>query len=251
MGRSCSSSIDISVLVRYVSQMGSEPLASLLGRRAAELRVEAGRRQEDVVRAARELRLPWGQSSVVDLERGRRRLSADELVLLPAVLTAALGRPVSLGELLAVDAEVDVGHVRMAAGAVAAILAGDTTEQPAVVSVLQEAAETVENIDWPLNQMTKLGAGKMRSSQRAQLLAQAGGAEQKAARQLGLSLSTVAVAAHLLWGQSLTDEREQRLGNSSGDARRLQAQRGHVTRVLLDELRTFLEEKGITRDGQR
>lgn len=239
------SSIDASFLVRYVAVV-PESLAAALGRRVAELRSSAGSRQEDVVKAARQLGLPWAQSSVVDLERGRRRLSAEELVLLPAVMTEALRRPVSLTDLLAVDAVVDIGRARMSTAAVSALLAGRPAGDIDVMGSEDEAIEAVATARQHLADVIKLGAGDMYEAEGTALVREAGGAERKAARQLGLPLATVAIAAHQRWGRSLTDEREFRLGQASADdARTVQARRGHVTRTLLGELRDFLRARGV------
>jgi transcriptional regulator with XRE-family HTH domain len=58
----------------------------------------------------------------------------------------------------------------------------------------------------------------------------------KAARRLERSPDEVDSAARRLWGRSLTDEREARIGKASR-TRADQARRGHVTRQLVDELR--------------
>src|SRR3954453_23342559 len=62
-------------------------------------------RQSDLVAAARLVGLNWSQSSVADLEAGRRTCTAQELLLLPVILNeAAAGRSSpTLTELLTGD----------------------------------------------------------------------------------------------------------------------------------------------------
>jgi hypothetical protein len=74
-----------------------------------------------------------------------------------------------------------------------------------------------------------------------------GGAERKAARALGTLAGPIGPASYLLWGRSLTQERDARLsdGETRGSSRSMQARRGHVTRQLIIELRDFLEDRGL------
>jgi len=52
----------------------------------------------------------------------------------------------------------------------------------------------------------------------------------------------VALLARRLWGASIAEERDRRLGPSEATPRVRQAERGHVTRALLAELRAALED---------
>lgn len=65
----------------------------------------------------------------------------------------------------------------------------------------------------------------------------AGTADDKAAKALGISRAALLGAAAALWGRSVTEERELR-------ARTLESKqaKGHVTRQLLEELRTYMEK---------
>ena len=75
-------------------------LPQVIGARARELREVAGRRQDDVARAAADVGLSWGASSVTELELGRRQLAAAELMLMPLVLSNALDSNVTFADLL-------------------------------------------------------------------------------------------------------------------------------------------------------
>lgn len=61
----------------------------------------------------------------------------------------------------------------------------------------------------------------------------------KAAHRLGVDPSTVAATAVQLWGRGLTAERDRRVAVISGESLRSRGRRrGHVTRELVEDLRT-------------
>lgn len=67
---------------------------------------------------------------------------------------------------------------------------------------------------------------------------------RKAAKRLGVTAEQVGAAAQRLWGQTLALERDDRLGDIEGlPARTVQARRGHVTRRLISELRTYMADQ--------
>jgi transcriptional regulator with XRE-family HTH domain len=71
-------------------------------------------------------------------------------------------------------------------------------------------------------------------------------ADQVAGKRLGVDPATVSLAAERLWGQSLSEERDERVSSTTGpDAtkRTIQAARGHVTRALLAELKAHLDQE--------
>ena len=72
-------------------------------------------------------------------------------------------------------------------------------------------------------------------------------AERKAGKRLGVAPEIVGALSVARWGRGLSDERDARVAAavdraSEWDPRRIQALRGHVTRVLLEELRPALAE---------
>ena len=178
------------------------------------------------------------------VESGRRHLTAEEWLLLPSVLTAALKSDVPYRWS---DLVETMGHV--------ALTAELSTYGATLDHLVQQGGtaspEQDENIDRPetrrasdlvalervLRQMWTGDTPPLVAA--TALTAAAGEAERKAARVLGVSPVTIAAASFRSWGRSLTEEREARLAEKgTGDAspRVLQAQRGHVTRALLSEL---------------
>jgi transcriptional regulator with XRE-family HTH domain len=195
-------------------------LAHGVGLGIAALRDRHGARQEDVAAAARELGLPWTQPVIAALETGRRRLDAEELVLLPLVLARCLGRPVSLSEVLPAAA-VSAGGVDLDPAAVRGLLGGSPGD-PEGAAALVLRAELEQALD----------------AQEEAL--------RRAARRLGVSPDALTTAAFGKWGHGLIPERDIRVETQAppdASRRTLQAIRGHVTRELLDELRPIIDEE--------
>ena len=84
------------------------------------------------------------------------------------------------------------------------------------------------------------------------LAAPRGEAEQKAARRLGVTPAEVAVVSRALWDRSLTEERERRLSETDeakAPVRSLRGYRGHITRQLIRDMRSYLLENGTIDSG--
>jgi transcriptional regulator with XRE-family HTH domain len=215
--------------------MADEPaLAPAIGRQLARLRTEAGRRQDEVAVIARSFGLGgWSRSVVAALENGRRNLSAEELILLPRVVSILVGRRCSLSDILPPEQPVRVSTVKTVdRTTVLGWLNGRGGEDPdpsgydpllanvgALNNVLHGTDIKIEDF-WTseAHVSVKRAADRLRP-------------------HLGdIPAIVVAAAAHRLWGHSLDEERDARLGaDASG-------RRGHITRQLDQELREFLGE---------
>jgi transcriptional regulator with XRE-family HTH domain len=199
-------------------------VSAAVGRRIRKFREEAGRSQDELADAARRAGIDWTRASVASLETGRRGLEAEEFMLLPLALKILTGRDQwRLGDLLP-----DV-WIRMPLGAMTharslrRLLAGESVEGWGV------AAGTAEDMD-----------------RAADRLKEQTEAVRHAARRLEVEPGTVSRAADRLWRRSFSEEREQRVaerGGAGASPRSLQAIRGHVTRVLINELRQALEQE--------
>jgi len=235
-------------------------LATLLGQRLRALREGGGKRQEEVAAAARGFGLSWSRATVAALESGRRRLSVDELFLLPAALNGlALGRPgkeaPTSGGLIVADLLPERGDQLVA-------LTPRTSARVRVLrGVLGAAAEpiTEQDFDTPHRRQTRMAQAATGTTWRRimgrpltgpdlttlnQALEDADGAvEQQAARGLRVPALAIALAARKVWNCSLTEQRDRHLAEElrgQPSARRLQALRGHHTRALIVELRPLL-----------
>lgn len=185
----------------------TKPLSAVIGAGLAAWRAQQGLRQEDVALSARHVGLMWTRPTVAAVELGRRELTATELLLLPVVLEgAAAGISARLWELVAEDAKVRVSPETWLIGRQVRYLLGEPNPR-------QEWLMGEPRADLPTE------------------------AERKAAGRLGVAPETVVRRGRARWGHRLDDEREQRLGVTSGvPARTVQARRGHITRQLIAEL---------------
>jgi transcriptional regulator with XRE-family HTH domain len=188
-----------------------------IGAEVRRLREADGARQEQLAAAARRFGLRWSQATIAAVELGRRKLSLGEVALLPLVLAEALGRPDAGARLL------DVAEL---------------------IPDENQVVDVAPGLRLPLGTVRMLFGGRSQSGAQPvpraapPELEDAGAAERKAARTLGVSPHTVAVAAQTLWGHSLAEERDHRLGAPAQflARRSLQARRGRVTRRLMQEL---------------
>lgn len=206
--------------------------------------------QDDVAQAARACGLSWGRSTVAQLEAGTKRISAEELLLLPMVLKRAFdGQWRDLADLLRSTEGDDLwlelsdearihraGAMRMFQG-VAPLqdhfdLPADRRQPPReVMDHLKDLRDTY----WPGARLDQVAEAERDCHLEA---------EQKAARSLNTPAMVVSVAAHRHYGRALTDERDARVAEAltpGATPRSRQAVRGHVTRTLIAELRGDLE----------
>jgi len=220
--------------------------------------------QDRVASVAREMGLPnWTRSTVAFLEAGNRKLYAEELLILPYVAFRAFGVDTSVLDLLHADAPLTLSATaKMHQPAVESAVAGGLGdvkhvlrtlprdfEVPwsvnagkklrEVVTALEPASKQAANIPklvWPGAKYRQIVAAERDAT---------GDAEQKAARRLQVPPLAVSLAAHRLWGRSLTVERDRRVDTASTPgtpARTKQALRGRETRRLVDEIQPLVAE---------
>lgn len=197
-------------------------LYEVFGGNLREMRKSRGWSQDQLARRAREEGLSWSRSSVAAVEAGRKTLDLTEVVL----VTVAVGG--GLPELLAGDGEAALSQLaQMSLESIRSILSGDDP-----ISAVTTADKTLAKLASQVKTRDKVNA------RRRATLPPYGEAEQKAARKLGVSVELLAETSFRLWGHSLTDEREARVGplSRSDSITSLRALRGRVTRQLLADL---------------
>jgi len=183
------------------------------------------------------------------IENGQRALTAAELLMLPLVygrpLTDLLpAEPCALTE----DAAVEPAELR------SVLTEGPQMRRWTLPRLYDAAATGVERMKPVLKAFQSRHPGV--PAWTLLKAASSGWADEttgKAAARLGVSREAVAVAAQHTWGRGLAAERDARLehGGAASTARGRQAQRGHITRTLLDELRPVVEELQHTREGSQ
>jgi len=216
----------------------AKSISASVGENLREWREEAGLTQNEVAKTAGELGFEWRQSTVAAIESGRRELSLGEFIALPFIVNLLDPKPSpSRGRFRRLGGFIGGGEEDVA-------LAPDAwfhDPQNNLSELLRGS---------PVGGQGKVPAGalKPRPGVEEQIRPRVEAvleAEQKASRSLGVDGMAVRAASYQLWGRSLTDERESRVGrraDSDVSARSLQAVRGHVTRELLAELAEVIKE---------
>jgi transcriptional regulator with XRE-family HTH domain len=188
-------------------------LDEVLGAEIQRRRQAAGLKQDELALHLRRHGLDWGQATISAIEAGRRQVSLGELTMLASAFSE---RPV--GGLLPADNI----WVRIAPNVEAWL--------PAVRAWYGAPVEDIiYGPDAP--------ASPFRATERVPAISQS---DRKAARAMpGVSPARVSAAAIELWGRSLADERDARLGDPSATAQK----RGRVTRQLIAELEPILTRR--------
>jgi transcriptional regulator with XRE-family HTH domain len=248
------------------------PFGAQVGARLRQLREDLGLRQEEIAVAARKVGLGWDRSIVASIETGQRELRAEELLLLPLLWTLSFrgedGSPLEVGlvDLLPGGEWVQLTNdARVRRDVLVAITTGRSVvalgpfgfDVPAARELFQ-FDEELPDFPAAASMVKKIAPDLERASNSDRVgiwEAERGDAEQKAARKLGVSAFTVAIAAWQLWRRSLSDERDARVSEHAAPdapARTMQALRAHATRRLLAELEPLVKgAKGGARRTSR
>jgi len=223
-------------------------LRQVIGARVKHLREQAGGRQEDIARVARSFGLAWPRQKVDELERGKKAISAEELVLLPFVLSHALDRAVSMAHLfddddrITLSAQTDIPARDVLAELCGAKPAGTFVNLTHLPSF--DAVEVIARaFGRPVRRMEALGLDQMSSRALLAVERSSGEPEARAARQVGEGSIVFTAICYHLWGRSLSTERDARVAASlpnAAPASTVRAKRGRVTRELVAEIRAFI-----------
>lgn len=154
----------------------------------------------------------WTKATVAAVELGRRSIDREELHALALVLGT------SVADLEDFDFETPGG----------AVITRKMQSDAASGKGLASGAWVDAGRDWPDD------------------------AEIKAAARLGMPPEKLRSLAVSLWGHSLSQERERRLGDVAGLSQRsAQARRGHITRQLLVELAAGPGRRKTKKTGEK
>jgi transcriptional regulator with XRE-family HTH domain len=190
-------------------QQRQDDLRLALGRRGKALREQAGLSLADLAEVAHEVGLVhWDASTVLHIENGRRRLTVEECLILPAVFALATNSKLALVDLLAAETWVDPDGEGL----------GQNLPRELLTRLL----------------VTGVTPKDLRTSFYS-YSEKPGRIEAAVAEQLGVDPGFVAWAAAQRYRRTAREERERRVGDVV-DARRRQALRGHATRAIKREL---------------
>lgn len=196
---------------------------------------------EDVAAAARELGIPWRRGTVRAIETGTRKLWASEFVLLPEIFRRAWARRDFAGHPqlseFAPEVSFAVGNVDISGAQLSQLLRGRPMSPRAIRQLPPEerrpnnSARLQPRRSLPLGDLPP-GLNFERLGREAQ-----GDAEIKLARKLDVNPEAIVIAAHTLWGATLTDKRDEKLAEAGWAHEGSMAQRrGRITLRLGEEL---------------
>ena len=220
------------VLVAGANVENHSDLDIAVGRRLREIRGGAGLSRETLALRARHWGFPWTANTLALIEAGRRRLALGEFLLLPTVLNELIPGTHLSGTL-------------------------DQTRHPfSYADVLPEPsttclAVTPKLFTWPdgLRQLVQSHGVMLPNNAnlfdrpRERELQYYDDPTDRAAKSLGAPIQAVAKAAEVTWGRPFSHERDARLGTAPHTDRAQVL--GHITRVLVEELRPVLAEMGV------
>lgn len=221
--------------------------------RIRSLRQEAGRSQEELASQVQRLwGLPWSRATVTAIEAGKRELSSKELVAVLDVFMVSAERLIA-GEALSSQSELRSTYLKVSDTSSIALIVALRALDASVTGKadgrdtpwMRQAAEQITSIPEVRADLETAGVEATGEALSWVLAGERGETEKRAASALGVEPRRLAVAAVKLWGHSLTAERESRFGAKAGSAspsRSARTAKGHVTRQLLEELRSELEE---------
>jgi hypothetical protein len=197
-------------------------LRHLVAGNITRLRVHAQVPVERVAQAAMGYGLKWTVPWLQSVEQGNRGLSAEQLLMMPLVLSSALAHRVTLADLVAGEHPVELSPDRQVSPAhLREMVTGEPTYRPFTTSAPDPAALLTASNQQAVEKMrtvrdANLGGVDVRTLGQAE--AGAGPAEERLAKRLGVPVIVVIAAAASLWGRSLSDERDALVKKDPADA---------------------------------
>jgi transcriptional regulator with XRE-family HTH domain len=242
--------------------MENQSFQTLIRARMRQIREEHGKTGDDVAQVGRALGAPWDFTTISGIETGKRRLTIDELLFLPTVLSIACDDTILLSDLLPYEPGPETRELADALITLAEpwFKAGDPAHWPGVRDGVRELIDIEKEVvaerraaSLPIEEYRQLAdkygvpSGELMTTPLAEY--------QVLADEYGVSSDEVWDAVHGLvesgtWvHHSLRAERERRLdesGEDLTDARRVRALRAWATKRMKQELR---DELGKADDG--
>jgi hypothetical protein len=220
-------------------------ITQVIGANMRRIRESRAKVLHDVSTAARDLGLTWDASAVSRIETGKRGLDLEEFVALPIVMTLALNEPVTMADLLDLDAD-EATNLKNFDRRIGVVHVFPLLAEPWFIVF---GGHDMELEGEALSQVVRksLDAEKVRAQVAREPDEERGIYRelQAVADELGVKVGELIKACKVLWGEytiSPTDEREKRLLNSGADLSNptsVRTLRGHITRQLMTELRDY------------
>ncbi|MER7574899.1 helix-turn-helix transcriptional regulator [Streptomyces sp. NPDC126514] len=237
---------DERVLTAHQAEQDGRPFGVQLGEQLQRVREEKEATREDIARKARYFGLPWHRPTVGQIEQGKRGVSAAELLLLPLIYSKPLR------DLLPAADEVTwlTDETAVYGSRLRQFLDEDYNPADASMPGPWHFKAAVRQGERHFEALRRFSDALPWGS-KAGFAASPDESETKAAKRLNTTPEYVAYTARELWGRGLAEERDARLAerpDAPTAPRAVQAARGHITRILLDELEPSIREHEKRRD---
>lgn len=219
--------------------MVTTSVAEVVGAGARALRLDAGLTLEEVARAAQLYGLPWTSGRVGDFESGRTAPSLPTLIAAAAALGKAIGRPVTLLELVTGMGQVQINDaLTLDKSVLRNLLAVGGLEvldiplaAPTIHRVQELLVRNTSTAHWP----KRLRAVKL--DLRLEVLRDFSESDARMCKNIGVDQVLGAAAMAALWRRTFTAERDHRAGPQSNAQRR-----GQISRQLKADLQEVIND---------
>jgi transcriptional regulator with XRE-family HTH domain len=215
-------------------------VAEVIGAGARALRLDADVTLEQMARAARIYGLLWTSGRVGDFESGRTAPSLPTLIAATAALGEAIGRPVSLAELVTGKGQVHINDkLSLDTSALRAALSGETVSAHAIPDFLP--AEEMYEMAQLLTSQTRFHWPKrlraITPDLRSAVLRDFSESDARMCKNIGVDQVLGAAAMAALWRRTFTAERDNRAGPDANAQRR-----GQISRQLKADLQEVIND---------
>ncbi|WP_406266064.1 hypothetical protein OH799_19515 [Nocardia sp. NBC_00881] len=216
-------------------------VAEIVGQNAKRLRGD--HTAERLASHAQWAGLKWNSGRVADLEAGRTSPTVPTLIALTIAFRTLLGRPVTLVDLLQCEGRVELNDtVSIPAEDLTRFFSAEPVEITASgvpLSVAEASTDLVRGFFDNPEQWQGVDEEDLHKE-----LRKATGAEVRAAKDVGISSTSLVVEALKLWGRGFTEERDARAGEDASKQKR-----GRIARVLKDELSQAIKRQEDSHRG--
>jgi hypothetical protein len=216
-------------------------LEQAMGQHLRAIREGAGVPREMLAEAVQRRGIPWTVATITLIERGRRRITTGELLLLPYVLNKIIPR-----EHWPYEGENPVAERRRlfrASDLVPVLSAEKVAVTPDCEAYPNAIPDVMNGVS--MEKFDQLFSNGLFTTRRAQERPFWDEVTLRIARSMRLPFRTVAAAASVVWGgRTFLIERDERLKTrlpAGASPRKIQALRGHVSREMKQELQTYLK----------
>lgn len=214
-------------------------VAEVIGAGARELRLDAAITLEEMARTAQGYGLPWTSGRVGDFESGRTAPTLPTLLAATAALGKAIGRPITLAELVTGVGKVQINdNLTLDKSVIRTALSGGGLEvtsirlTPATIRAAQEVIiKNTSTARWPKRLRT------VKADLHLKVLQGFTETDARMCKNIGVNPILGAAAMAALWRRTFSAERNHRAGPDANAQHR-----GQISRQLKAELKQVIND---------